>query len=293
MAQDQTEMQKFITIDDFELGKPLGTGRFGQVWAARHKKTGYILAIKMILISEIKTAIEVRNLRREAEIHMAMTHTNTLQMYGYFYDKTRLYYILEYAGRGDSWNILHDEGFFSEEKASTYVYNICLALRYMHSMNLIHRDLKPENILIGFDGNLKVGDFGWSVYNKDRKRLTFCGTAEYLPPEMCREEIYDKKADIWCMGILCYEYCTGSTPFAGSKSLRATKQCILSSDLDIPEYLTDECVDFITKCCQKDPSSRITLSGAIRHPFIKKYIKKSKPKPMRRNQPRYKQDNPS
>lgn len=264
-------MEKFSTIDDFELGRPLGMGRFGQVWLARHRETGYIVSLKMVPMTHVKNDSDVKNLRREVEIHLALDHPNILKMYGYFYDNLRLYFILEYAGRGDVWKVLHESGHFSEARSAAYILQICNALGYMHSLNIMHRDIKPENILIGCDDQLKVADFGWSVFNNDKKRSTFCGTAEYLPPEMCREDVYDFHADIWCLGILCYEFCTGTTPFNGKNSLRATKQKIISSELDFPPYLTDECVDFVKRCCQKDPQQRMTLDEAKGHAFIKKY----------------------
>lgn len=266
-------MAKFVTIDDFELGKPLGTGRFGQVWLTKHKEKGYVVAIKMMLMSGIKTSIDVKNLRREAEVHLSLDHPNILKMYGYFYDSLRLYYVLEYAGKDDIWKMLRQSGRFPESKASIYIKQICSALDYMHSRNIIHRDIKPENILVGCDDTLKLADFGWSVCNKDKKRNTFCGTAEYLPPEMCKEDIYDFKADIWCVGILCYEFVTGATPFAGKNTLRATKNKIITCDLDYPPYLNEECINFISLCCKKDPEERITLNEVFNHPFITEYNK--------------------
>lgn len=266
-------MSKFISIDDFELGKPLGTGRFGQVWLTRHKETGFILAIKMMQMSDIKTNIDVKNLRREAEVHLSLDHPNILKMYGYFYDSLRLYYVMEYAGKGDIWSLLRKKGKFAESEASTYIKQICMALNYMHYRNIIHRDIKPENILIGCDDTLKLADFGWSVCNKDKKRNTFCGTAEYLPPEMCKEDIYNFKADIWCVGILCYEFVTGVTPFAGKNTLRATKTKILTCELEYPPYLNEETIDFISLCCKKDPEERISLEDALNHPFITQHKK--------------------
>ncbi|KAI4290977.1 hypothetical protein PAPHI01_0251 [Pancytospora philotis] len=263
----------FVTIDDFELGRPLGIGRFGQVWLARHRESGYIVSLKMIPMSSMETGANVKNLRREVEVHLALEHPNILQMYGYFYDSQRLYLILEYAGQGDVWRCLHNEGRFKEPKAANYIYQITRALAYMHCFDIIHRDIKPENILIGCDDQLKLADFGWSVYNNDKKRNTFCGTAEYLPPEVCKEDIYDFHADIWCLGILCYEFCTGETPFNGKTSLRATKQQILTKELEFPPFLSNECVDFIQKCCQKDPSNRITLEEAQLHPFLRMHNK--------------------
>lgn len=261
-------VEKFLTIDDFELGSLAGTGRFGQVWLARHKETGYVVALKMLQMDHVKNESDVKNLRREVEIHLAMQHPNILRMYGYFYDSTRIYFILEYAGNGDIWRLLREAGHFTESLTASYILQICSALEYMHSLNIIHRDIKPENILLGCDNMLKVADFGWGVCNKDKKRMTFCGTAEYLPPEMCREDVYDFRADIWCLGILCFEFCTGATPFSGKTTLRATKQRILTMDLEFPPYLSDECIDFITRCCQKDPNKRMSLKEAKTHPFI-------------------------
>lgn len=271
MTLDFAPMEKFTSIDDFELGKPLGTGRFGQVWLAKHREKGYVVAIKMMQMSEIKSDCDVKNLRREAEVHLSLDHPNILKMYGYFYDSLKLYYILEYAGKGDVWKFLRQCSHFPESRASDYIRQVCMALSYMHSRSIIHRDIKPENILIGCDDNLKLADFGWSVYNNDKKRNTFCGTAEYLPPEMCREDVYDFNADIWCVGILCFEFCTGSTPFAGKNTLRATKQKILTCELEFPPYLSEECTDFISRCCRKDPAQRISLEEAMKHPFVAKH----------------------
>lgn len=262
---------KFITIDDFELGKPLGTGRFGQVWLAKHREKKYIVALKMIQMSDVKNDTDVKNLRREVEVSLSLDHPNILKMYGYFYDSLRLYFILEYAGKGDIWKLLRQSSHFTEQQASKYIKQVCSALKYMHSRNIIHRDIKPENILIGCDGELKLADFGWSVYNRDKKRNTFCGTAEYLSPEMCKESVYDYSADIWSLGILCYEFCTGVTPFAGKQNLRATKQKILTSELEFPPYLSEECTDFIFKCCHKVPSERMQLDDALKHKFILKH----------------------
>lgn len=263
--------QHTLTIDHFELGKPLGTGRFGQVWLARHRTTGSIVSIKMVPIVNIKNAADVKNLRREIEIHLALDHPNILKMYGYFYDSIRVYCVQEYAGHGDVWRALREQGHFSEPKAAEYILQICNGLEYMHRQNIIHRDIKPENILIGCDSQLKIADFGWSVFNNDKRRNTFCGTAEYLPPEMCKEIVYDFQADIWCLGILCYEFCIGSTPFSGKNTLRATKQKILTDELEIPPHLSQECSAFISGCCQKDPRRRMTLAEAKRHPFITRH----------------------
>ncbi|ORD97712.1 IPL1 [Hepatospora eriocheir] len=264
-------MIKFITIDDFELGKPVGIGRFGQVWLARHRELGFVCAIKMLDRNNIVNNTDVKRIRREIEIHLNMRHENILNMFGYFYDSRKIYCILEYAPMGDLWRYLHENGKLSENKTSKFIYQLSDAINYLHKHNIIHRDIKPENILLGKDLKLKLCDFGWCVYNADKKRQTFCGTAEYLPPELCDDKFYDKSADIWCIGILAYEMCTGNTPFGSQKSIRMMKQKIVDDDIKFPDYLSPDIVDFISKCCSKNPETRITLNEIFCHPFLLKY----------------------
>lgn len=121
-------------------------------------------------MSEVKSEVGVKNLRRGAEVHLSLNHDSILKIYGYFYDSLKLYYILEYAGKRDIWKILRQNGHFSESQPSKYIKQVCLALDCMHSKNIIHRDIKPENILIGCDEKLKLADFGWSVCNNDKKK---------------------------------------------------------------------------------------------------------------------------
>lgn len=87
------------------------------------------------------------------------------------------------------------------------------ALRYLHSKKIMHRDIKPENLLIGLDGSLKIGDFGWSVHAPSQRRNTFCGTLDYLPPEMIEGKAYNEKVDHWALGVLAYEFLCGRPPF--------------------------------------------------------------------------------
>lgn len=94
-----------------------------------------------------------------------------------------------------------------------YIAQMADALSYLHSKHVIHRDIKPENLLLGIKGDLKIGDFGWSVHAPGNRRQTLCGTLDYLPPEMVNGEQHDKAVDLWALGVLCYEFLEGVPPF--------------------------------------------------------------------------------
>ncbi|KAK3007520.1 hypothetical protein RJ639_014844 [Escallonia herrerae] len=177
------------TLNDFDIGKPLGRGKFGHVYLAREKRSNHIVALKVLFKSQLKQSQVEHQLRREVEIQSHLRHPNILRLYGYFYDQVqyilqkRVYLILEYAAKGELYKELQKCNYFSERRAATYVASLARALIYCHGKHVIHRDIKPENLLIGAQGELKIADFGWSVHTFNRRR-TMCGTLDYLPPEM-------------------------------------------------------------------------------------------------------------
>ena len=113
--------------------------------------------------------------------------------YGYFWDEKRIYLILEYAPGGELYKRLTAKGRFSEQETARYILEMARALGYCHQKHVIHRDIKPENLLLGLNGELKIADFGWSVHAPSLRRETFCGTLDYLPPEMVEVKGYDEK----------------------------------------------------------------------------------------------------
>ena len=172
------------SLDDFEIGRKLGKGKFGRVYCVRDKATGYICALKCMEKKELIEYKVEKQFRREVEIQSNLRHPNTLRLYGHFHDATRVYLIIEYVPGGELFKVLRREGRFPELKASKYIYQMASALKYLHTKHIIHRDIKPENILLGLDGNIKIADFGWSVHAPTSRRNTMCGTLDYLPPEM-------------------------------------------------------------------------------------------------------------
>jgi serine/threonine protein kinase len=172
-------------LTDFEIGKPLGKGKFGRVYMVRTKDPhNYILALKCLSKSEIIQNKVEKQLRREIEIQQHLRHPNVIRLFGYFHDERRVFLMIEFAGKGELYRQLARAGRFSERRSSRYIDQMADAMAYLHSKHVIHRDIKPENLLLGINGELKIGDFGWSVHAPGLKRSTICGTPDYLPPEM-------------------------------------------------------------------------------------------------------------
>ena len=137
------------TIDDFEIGKPLGRGKFGHVYLAREKKSKFIVALKVLYKKQLLASNVEHQLRREIEIQSHLRHPNILRMYGFFWDDKKIYLILEYAPGGELYKDLKKQPHqrYTEEIAADYISQLCDALRYLHTKKVIHRDIKPENLL--------------------------------------------------------------------------------------------------------------------------------------------------
>lgn len=262
-------------LSDFDVGHKLGSGKFGRVYLAREKaakKT--IVAIKSIRKEDIRKEKIKYQLIREIEIQRNLMHVNILKMYGYFYDEKRVYIILEYAQEGCIWRVLQLIKRFTHTLAATYAHQITSALKYIHELSIIHRDIKPENCLLGAMGELKLCDFGWAVYAPSSRRMTMCGTLDYLPPEMLVDMPHDHSVDIWAFGILMYEMLIGIPPFE-HKDNRTTIQKIREGVFTFPEDkpIEKEARNFIEGLLKQDPDERLGLEEIGRHSFITKWAR--------------------
>jgi aurora kinase len=265
-------MAKNWTIDDFEMGRPLGKGKFGQVWLARDKNRGYIVALKIIKKSEVRSSENTRQLRREIEIHSNLQSENIIRMYGYFYDMYNVYLVLEYAGNGEFFKMLTISKRFSESTAANYILQVSNALLHMHRLNVIHRDIKPENMLLGSDSKVKIADLGWAVRNIDKKRYTYCGTLEYLAPEMYTKFNHDKSLDMWCLGVLCYEFLVGNPPFESKmRSPRETYEKVKNLSYTVPDYVSEEAKNFIACLLVVNSEKRMRAEMVPKHAWIIKH----------------------
>ncbi|KAI1186283.1 serine/threonine-protein kinase [Nemania serpens] len=259
----------------FEIGKPLGKGKFGRVYLAKHRQSGYICALKVLRKDEIAREGAEVHVRREIEVHSNLRHPGVLGFYGWFHDTHRIFLILEYAAGGELYRVLQREGRFSERRAAKCVAQVALALTYLHGKNVMHRDMKPENILLGLRGELKLADFGYSVHAPSNRRDTLCGTLDYLPPEMIgagRKPNYTNAVDQWTLGVLTYEFLAGEAPFEDTAS--KTTQRIRAGDMKpLPAFVSAEAKAFVSSLLVLDPSKRLPLKDVLDHPWIVKNSK--------------------
>ncbi|KAI0165875.1 kinase-like protein [Xylariaceae sp. FL1272] len=260
----------------FEIGRPLGKGKFGRVYLARERTQGFMCALKVLHKSELSQGKVEKQVRREIEIQSNLRHPNILQLFGHFHDSKRIFLILEFAAKGELYKHLRRENRFPEWKASQYIAQMASALRYLHRKHVIHRDIKPENILMGVHGEIKISDFGWSVHAPNNRRETMCGTLDYLPPEMVKsgssDNSYNEKIDLWSLGVLAYEFLVGEAPFEDTPVM--TQRRIARADMTIPSFVSPEARDLIKRLLVLDPDKRLPLDQVQKHPWIVKYSNK-------------------
>uniref|UniRef100_A0A914UR16 Aurora kinase n=2 Tax=Plectus sambesii TaxID=2011161 RepID=A0A914UR16_9BILA len=274
---DETKAIAHFKLSDFEIGRPLGKGKFGNVYLAREKDTKFIVALKVLFKSQLQKAHVEHQLRREIEIQGHLRHPNVLRMYNYFYDDKRIYLILEYAARGELYKELQKHRRFPEARSAMYIHQMADALLYCHEKKIIHRDIKPENLLLGLKGDLKIADFGWSVHAPSSKRATMCGTLDYLPPEMVEGQPHDEKVDLWSLGVLLYEFLVGKPPFETENSSETYKR-ITSVKYSFPSHVSEGARDLIAKLLQREPKKRLSLMGVMEHEWVKRHVAELKEK---------------
>ncbi|ORX84002.1 aurora-related kinase 1 [Basidiobolus meristosporus CBS 931.73] len=266
-GEDRVPYRQF-TLHDFHIAKTLGRGKFGRVYLAKLKSTGFIFALKALKKSEFVESQLEKQVRREIEIQMHLRHPNILRLFGYFWDDDMIYLMIEFAGKGELYKQLRKLGCFPEKQAAIFIAQIADSLDYLHSKHVIHRDIKPENLLLDINDVVKLSDFGWSVHSTGNRRTTLCGTLDYLPPEMVEARDHTEKVDLWSLGVLTYEFLVGNPPFEDLSSVKATYKRISKVDLRIPDTVSAEAADLIRKLLVRNPNQRLPLSEVKRHPWI-------------------------
>jgi serine/threonine protein kinase len=257
----------WFSLKDIDVGRRLGAGKFGAVYVARERRTGFIFALKVLDKQQlIKHRVE-HQLRREIEIQSHCRHVNILRLYSFFHDEKRVYLMLEMAPGGELYALLQSRGTFSEARSAWYFKQMAEAIQYCHTKHIIHRDIKPENILIGLKDTLKIADFGWAVHAPSSRRETFCGTLDYLPPEMVKNNKYHSRVDVWGLGVLLYEFLIGKPPFEDS-SEKGTYKKIKSVNPVFPPHISKEAKDLVTRLLHKNPTERLTLEDVMKHPWV-------------------------
>ena len=269
------EFNNFTKVIEGIFPKELGSGSFGRVFLVAHNETKELFALKTIEKRKIMTTYgRLDIIHEEINIHSKLSHQNIIKLYNIYEDEETINIIMEYAPKGNLYHLIKQEkNGFSEHKAFEYFIQILNAVYYLHSNNIIHRDIKPENILISADNKLKLCDFGWAKELTLENRSTFCGTMEYMAPEIVGSENYDYSVDIWSLGILLYELLFGHSPFKANTTNNII-QNIKSHELNYDnKNLSNSCKDLIQKLLEMNPQKRLKLKDILEHSFIKKHSK--------------------
>ncbi|XP_011506562.1 PREDICTED: ribosomal protein S6 kinase beta-1-like [Ceratosolen solmsi marchali] len=247
---------------DFELCKVIGKGGYGKVFQVRKisgNDSGTIFAMKVLhKASIIRNQKDTAHTKAERNILEAVKHPFIVDLMYAFQTRGKLYLILEYMCGGELFRHLNNEGIFLEDTACFYLCEIILALQHLHLQGIIYRDLKPENILLDADGHIKLTDFGLCKEHIQEGAVThtFCGTIEYMAPEILTRSGHGKAVDWWSLGTLMYDMLTGSPPFT-SNNRKSTIEKILKGKLNLPQYLTPDARDLIRKLLKRQVSQRL------------------------------------
>lgn len=273
MAPAAPEFPK--SLADVELIREFGKGSFGEVWHARDTLNDREFALKKVRLSLIHENRLTKQLEREIKILYQLSHPRIIQLQFDFEEGEHVYLGMDLAKGGSLFDKLNDIGRFSAPDSSRYFFETCEALSYLHGLEqpVIHRDIKPENILLDAEDHVKLADFGWA--NQLRlaadRRDTFCGTLDYLPPEMIMGTGHNETVDLWNLGVLLFEMVTGTSPFA-STSKDTTCRKILAVDLRFPGDMDPDSRDLVEALCKKRPAERLGVEDAMAHKFVTKFV---------------------
>uniref|UniRef100_A0A8C2IZJ7 non-specific serine/threonine protein kinase n=1 Tax=Cyprinus carpio TaxID=7962 RepID=A0A8C2IZJ7_CYPCA len=259
----------------FELRKVLGQGSFGKVFLVRKTTgpdAGQLYAMKVLKKATLKVRDRVRT-KMERDILVEVNHPFIVKLHYAFQTEGKLYLILDFLRGGDLFTRLSKEVMFTEEDVKFYLAELALALDHLHGLGIIYRDLKPENILLDEDGHIKLTDFGLSKESIDHenKAYSFCGTVEYMAPEVVNRRGHTYSADWWSYGVLMFEMLTGTLPFQG-KDRKETMTMILKAKLGMPQFLSSEAQSLLRSLFKRNPSNRLGagpdgVEEIKRHPF--------------------------
>uniref|UniRef100_A0A3Q1JBA1 Protein kinase C n=1 Tax=Anabas testudineus TaxID=64144 RepID=A0A3Q1JBA1_ANATE len=260
-----------FTIDDFILHKMLGKGSFGKVFLAELKKSGQFFAVKalkkdvVLMDDDVECTMVERRVLSLAWENPFLTH-----LYCTFQTKENLFFVMEYLNGGDLMFHIQSCHKFDSHRATFYAAEIICGLQFLHSKGIIYRDLKLDNVLLDSEGHIKIADFGMCKENmQDESRTsTFCGTPDYIAPEILLGQKYNSSVDWWSFGVLLYEMLIGQSPFHG-RDEEELFQSIRTDNPVYPRWLTKDAKDILVKLFVREPEERLGVKGNIRqHKFF-------------------------
>ena len=284
---DESIHSGYWDFKNFKFNKKvdkIGEGTFGEIYLSFHKKDNSKYVIKLIQKEKLKKMeCPLDLIYKEIYIQLKFNHPNITRLFSFHEDKENIYMILEYSNNGNLFSKIRFQKFLSEDEAFIYFIQVVNAINFLHENGYIHRDIKPENILLDRNNNVKLCDFGWCTkISENQKRKTFCGTIEYMSPEIISNENYDKCVDIWALGILLYEMLHGFSPFK-SKNVKLNYEQLkeeIFNNIENGSYviykekeLSKECVSLIRKLLEKNDEERINVKEIFPQPWVRKYEK--------------------
>ncbi|GAA5795108.1 hypothetical protein HPULCUR_000460 [Helicostylum pulchrum] len=263
-----------VTIQDFQLIKVIGRGCMGKVLLVRHRNSSRLLALKAISKRAVIEQSQIIHIKAEQQILSdiaSIHHPFLIKLHYSFQDMNQLFLVLDYHVGGDLATQLRINHMLPPDRCRFYTAEIILGIQELHRLGILYRDLKPENVLLTADGHLVLTDFGLSKQFYDGLSLeeqradTFCGTAEYLAPEILNGQPYSYQVDYWSMGTILFEMLTGITPFWAENRDDMYRR-IRSDRLQFPDFIDIETADFIARLLKRDPNRRLGSGsdGAIR-----------------------------
>ncbi|XP_067429870.1 serine/threonine-protein kinase N2 [Thunnus thynnus] len=249
-----------LQLEDFNCISVLGRGHFGKVLLAEYKKSGKLFAIKALKKGDIVTRDEVDSLtceKRIFEVINASHHPFLVNLHGCFQTADHVCFVMAYSPGGDLMKHIHTS-IFTEKQTRFYSSCVLLGLEFLHQNKIVYRDLKLDNLLMDADGFVRIADFGLckeGMGHGDRTS-TFCGTPEFLAPEVLTDNNYTRSVDWWGLGVLIYEMLVGESPFPGDDE-EEVFDSIVNDDVRYPRFLSPESVSLMQKLLQKNPEMRL------------------------------------
>lgn len=266
---ESIKLSSTIGLQSFSTLTMVGKGGFGSVHQVIFKATNEIMAMKSLKKKHLIKTGSVDNTMAENIILRKIRHPFIVRLHYAFQSETKLHLVMDFINGGHLLHHMHKESLFSESQAKFYIAQVVLALEHLHSLNIIHRDLKPENVLLDSSGHCVLTDFGFAKEDvlTPESCSSFCGTLEYMAPEVVKKNKYGKAADCWSVGVLLYDMLVGHPPFQHKNDHTLYKK-ILNDKLRLPNYLSKDCVSLIKGLLQRDIKTRLNLKDIKSHKFF-------------------------